>query len=220
MRPRRRWTSTSASGQQQGAGGPGLHLATALDTSQASLDAAQATYQAALAAADVARKALDDTVLRSPIDGQVAQRLAQPGERVGVDARMLEVVDLSRLELEALLSPADSLAVRVGQKARCSSKAVASQVDRPRVVRINPSAQAGQPHGAGVPGHGPQQPGLRQGLFVQGTLRHGPRSAGRAAGRRAHRQAAPYVQVVEAAGGACAGARPARVASGGETWWR
>ncbi len=61
----------------------GFYLATALVNSQASLQAAQATYQAARAAADVARKALDDTVLRSPISGQVAQRLAQPGERVG-----------------------------------------------------------------------------------------------------------------------------------------
>ena len=91
---------------------------TALDTSQANLNAAQASYQAALAAADVARKALADTVLRSPITGLVAQRLVQNGERVAVEARILEVVDLSRLELEALLAPADSVAVRVGQKAR------------------------------------------------------------------------------------------------------
>ena len=85
----------------------GFISATALVTSQSSLDAAKASYQATVAAADVARKALDDTVLKSPITGLVAQRLAQPGERVAVDTRIIEVVDLSRLELEALLSPAD-----------------------------------------------------------------------------------------------------------------
>ena len=58
---------------------------TALDTSQSNLNAALATHRAALAAVEMARKSLDDTVLRSPIDGQVAQRLAQPGERVGVE---------------------------------------------------------------------------------------------------------------------------------------
>src|SRR6218665_1144817 len=110
----------------------GFISATALATSQASLEAARSSYQAAVAAADVARKALDDTVLRSPISGLVAQRLARPGARGGVagggvggrgewvsiDARIIEVVDLSLLELEALISAADSVAVRVGQKAR------------------------------------------------------------------------------------------------------
>lgn len=149
----------------------GFISATALVTSQASLEAAQSSYQAAVAAADVARKALEDTVLRSPISGVVAQRLAQPGERVGVDTRIIEVVDLSRLELEALLNPADSVAVRVGQTAQLTIEGVGAPVPA-TVVRINPSAQAGsrtvpvylrvdQPAGA-TP--------LRQGLFVQGTL--------------------------------------------------
>lgn len=149
----------------------GFISATALVTSQASLESAQSTYRAALAAADVAKKSLDDTVLRSPISGQVSQRLAQPGERMPIDGRVLEVVDLSRLELEALLSPADSLAVRVGQKAQLQIEGSAEPVVA-TVARINPSAQAGsrtvpvylaiaQNRGA---------PALRQGLFVQGLL--------------------------------------------------
>lgn len=147
---------------------------TALVTSQASLEAAQSSYQAAVAAADVARKALDDTVLKSPISGQVAQRLAQPGERVAVDARIIEVVDLSRLELEALLPPADSVAVRVGQKAQLSVEGMAAPVTA-TVVRINPSAQAGS---RTVPVYlrveqAQNATPLRQGLFVQGTLNTG-----------------------------------------------
>ena len=149
----------------------GFISATALVTSQASLESAQSTYRAALAAADVAKKSLDDTVLRSPISGQVSQRLAQPGERMPIDGRVLEVVDLSRLELEALLSPADSLAVRVGQKAQLQIEGSTEPVVA-TVARINPSAQAGsrtvpvylaiaQNRGA---------PALRQSLFVQGLL--------------------------------------------------
>ena len=149
----------------------GFISATALVTSQASLEAAQSSYQAAVAAADVARKALEDTVLRSPISGMVAQRLAQPGERVGVDTRIIEVVDLSRLELEALLNPADSVAVRVGQTAQLTIEGVGAPVPA-TVVRINPSAQAGS---RSVPVYlRVDQPAsatpLRQGLFVQGTL--------------------------------------------------
>lgn len=149
----------------------GFISSTALVTSQASLEAAQSSYQAAVAAADVARKALEDTVLKSPISGQVAQRLAQPGERVAVDARIIEVVDLSRLELEALLTPADSVAVRVGQKAQLSVEGVPAPVAA-TVVRINPSAQAGSrtvPVYLRVEQTQNATP-LRQGLFVQGTL--------------------------------------------------
>lgn len=149
----------------------GFISATALVTSQASLDAAKSTYQAAVAAADVARKALDDTVLRSPISGLVSQRLAQPGERVAIDTRIIEVVDLSSLELEALLSPSDSVTVRVGQKALLAIEGLPAPVSA-TVVRMNPSAQAGSrtvPVYLRVDQSKSDAP-LRQGLFVQGTL--------------------------------------------------
>ena len=74
---------------------------TALDTSLSNLQAAQATHRAALAFADIVRQSLNDTVLKAPIAGQVSQRMAQPGERVGVDARILEIVDLRQIELES-----------------------------------------------------------------------------------------------------------------------
>ncbi len=152
----------------------GFISATALVTSQANLEAAQSSYQAAVAATDVARKALEDTALKSPISGLVAQRMAQPGERVAVDTRIIEVVDLSRLELEALVNPADSVAVRVGQKALLSVEGIAAPVSA-TVVRINPSAQAGSRtvpvylRVEQAPGSAP----IRQGLFVQGTLETG-----------------------------------------------
>ena len=151
---------------------------TALQTSQASLQAAQATYQAALAGADVARKSLLDTVLRSPISGHVTARLAQNGERVGVDARILEVVDLSRMEVEALLGPADSVQVRVGQTARLHIEGDSSSAAtfNATVARINPSAQAGSravPVYLTVDSAQSGLPALRQGLFVQGQLETG-----------------------------------------------
>ncbi len=169
---------------------------TALDTSQNTLTAAKATYKAALAAAEVARKSLDDAVLRAPISGVIAQRLAQPGERVSVDAKIVEIVDLSRLELEATLSAADSVAVRVGQQALLRIEGG----DRPvqaRVVRINPSAQAGSRSVLAYLGID-DPAGLRQGLFAQGTLGTG-RTSALAVPLSAVRtdKPAPYVQVIE-----------------------
>ena len=147
---------------------------TALDTSLANLNAAQSTFRAALAGTDVAKKSVDDSVLKAPISGQVSQRLAQSGERVGIDARIVEIVDLNRLELEATLSAAESTQIQVGQMATLqiegSPKAVAA-----KVVRINPTAQAGSrsvlaylsiDNASNLQKNLP----LRQGLFAQGIL--------------------------------------------------
>lgn len=148
---------------------------TALEASEASLAAARANYQAAQSGADVATKSLDDTVLRAPLSGQIAQRLAQPGERVSVDARVLEIVDLSRLELEANLSAADSLGVKLGQTALLTIEG-ASQPIKAKVLRMNPSAMAGSRSVLAYLALD-NNPGLRQGLFAQGLLQTGSASA-------------------------------------------
>lgn len=144
---------------------------TALDSSMATLSSAEANYRAAQAGADVAAKSLDDTVLRAPISGQVAQRLAQPGERVAVDARIVEIVDLSKLELEANLSATDSLDVKVGQTALLTIEGSATPV-KAKVVRVNPSALAGS---RAVLAYLTidTTANLRQGLFAQGLLATG-----------------------------------------------
>ena len=169
---------------------------TALDTSLANLNAAQSNYKAALAGADVAKKSVDDTVLKAPISGQVSQRLAQSGERVGIDARIVEIVDLSRLELEASLSAADSTQIQVGQIAQLqiegSPKAVAA-----KVVRINPTTQAGSRSVLAYLSIDSVLP-LRQGRFAHGTLGT-TRASMLAVPLSSVRtdKPAPYVQVIE-----------------------
>ncbi len=157
----------------------GFISTTALATSQSNLDAARANLAAARAAADAARKTVSDTVLRSPMDGQIAQRLVQDGERVGVETKVLEIVDPTELEIVAQLPPADSVRVQVGQAASLRVQGVAEGLDTvaARVVRINPSAQAGSrtvavylqvlPRQRGAAGAAPI---LRPGLFLQGQI--------------------------------------------------
>ena len=143
----------------------------ALDTSSSSLAAAEANYRATIASVDMMGKSLDDTVLRSPIAGQVSQRLAQTGERMAVDGRVLEIVDLSRLELEASISPVDSMQVRLGQTAQLQIEGSSNTV-KARVVRVNPTVVAGSRSVIAYLALDPI-PGLRQGLFAQGALNVG-----------------------------------------------
>jgi RND family efflux transporter MFP subunit len=169
---------------------------TALDTSWNNFVAMQANHKAALAAVDMARKSVDDTVLRAPIAGQVSQRLAQPGERVGVDAKVVEIVDLSRIEMEAALSAADSVQVRVGQTAALQIEGSAQPLAA-QVVRINPSTQAGSRSVLAYLSIARPE-GLRQGLFAQGTLASAKISALSVPVSAVRTDKPnPYVQVVE-----------------------
>ena len=173
----------------------GFISATALETSTATLAGAEATHQAALAALDIAKKSLADTSLRSPLNGQFSARLVQNGERVGVDTRVFDVVDLSAFEMEAAITPADAVAVKVGQSATLRVEGLADAV-KATVSRINPSVQAGS-RSVLVYLRVPPGDGMRQGLFTQGQIVIGsitapavPQSAVR------NDKPQPYVQVL------------------------
>jgi membrane fusion protein, multidrug efflux system len=155
--------------------GQGFISKNALDTSDISARGALASLQAARAAAEIARKAVRDCELRAPLSGLVSQRLVQPGERVAVDARLLEIVDLSRIELEAAVAPEDVLGVRVGQHAQVFVDGLARALPA-RVARINPETQSGTRAVMTYLQLGPQ-PDLRQGLFARASIEFERRTA-------------------------------------------
>lgn len=168
---------------------------TALDTSTANLEAAEANHRAALAALDIARKGLADTRLRSPLTGFVSARPVQDGERVGIDARVLEVVDLSAFEVEATVAPGAAAPLKTGQTALLRIEGLAEPV-KATVARINPSVQAGS-RSVLVYLRVPAVQGMRQGLFAQGHVVTGrtlvnavPQSAVR------NDRPQPYIQII------------------------
>ena len=150
----------------------GFISATGLETSISMEASAQAGYLASAAAVSLARKAKADARLVLPIGGIVSQRLVQPGERVAIDAKLVEVVDLSHMELEAAMAPEDVVNVRVGQIARLEVDGRAQPLAA-RVSRINPSTQAGTRSVMVYLATDPSTDtasDLRQGLFARGTI--------------------------------------------------
>ena len=141
----------------------------ALDNSASQYAAAKASVDAAQGALDIVLKSLNDTVSRSPISGLVSVRHVQPGEKVSIDSRLIEIVNLQKLELEAAVPSSEIARVAIGQKVELSVEGLPQHFDG-KVVRINPSTQAGS---RSVPVYvqvtNPQNL-LRVGMFAEGRL--------------------------------------------------
>ncbi len=141
---------------------------TALESSLSNLQTAQATFRAAQAGADVASKALEDSVLKAPFSGQISARFAQSGERMGIDAKILELLDITKFEVETTISSLDAVGLKVGQEATLRIEG-SSQTIKAILTRINPNAQSGSRSVLAYL-QLKNTEGFRQGLFVQGTL--------------------------------------------------
>jgi RND family efflux transporter MFP subunit len=156
--------------QQQALANQGFISRNALQSAESSYEVAQARVGTARSELAVAREALENAVLRAPFSGTVAARLADPGERVAVDAPVLRIVELSRLALEAPV-PAESIAeVRVGQPVTFRVQGFGAREFSGRIERINPTTAEGS---RSIPVHlvveNPQGE-LRGGLFATGSL--------------------------------------------------
>ena len=118
--------------------------------SQNAYDQTQSTYQGSDAAvrwADaqvrMATKAINDAVVRSPIAGVVAKRMVNGGERITPDAPIVNIVDLSRLELEAAIPASDVPSVVLGQSVRFRVDGFGERQFEGKIERINPVAEPG-----------------------------------------------------------------------------
>ncbi len=141
----------------------------ALDNSENQYAAARASVDAAQGALDLVTKSLSDTVLRAPIAGLVSVRHVQPGEKVAADSKLLEIVNLQKLELEAAVPASDIGRVAIGQPVELRVEGQPAPFEG-KVVRINPATQSGS---RSVPVYvqlANTQNQLRVGMFAEGQL--------------------------------------------------
>lgn len=115
---------------------------TAFENAESQFSIARANVESARGALDVAQKALADTVIRAPITGLVSARSVQPGEKVSPDNRLLDVVDLRQMEMEAAVPATDIMHVALGQEVQVKVDGMPQRLTG-KVVRINPATQAG-----------------------------------------------------------------------------
>ncbi|MGE0882176.1 MAG: efflux RND transporter periplasmic adaptor subunit [Blastocatellales bacterium] len=114
---------------------------------------AKARYQAALdavnqqlaiveqqrAALALARKAITDTVVRSPISGAVKEKFANRGSYLAVGGRIVSLVKINPLRLRADIPESFAAAVQKGQTMTLTVEAFPGRTFSGRVVRIGPS---------------------------------------------------------------------------------
>ena len=92
----------------------------AYDRSEAGAEQATATRAAARAAVDTARQRLADAVLTSPVDGVVAARRTDVGERLGEDTVAFVVEQTAPLKLRFRVPERYLAAVKVGQTVKAT----------------------------------------------------------------------------------------------------
>ena len=86
------------------------------EQSMVDYQAQQENVRAQHANVDIAAKANQDGVVKSPITGIITQRQVEPGQTVAAGQTLFEIVDPDRLELQAQLPVEQQTALTVGNK--------------------------------------------------------------------------------------------------------
>jgi membrane fusion protein (multidrug efflux system) len=117
--------------------GKGSVSQAAYDRSQAAYDAAAAAVGSAEAARDLSRQRLEDAWLRSPIDGVVAEKRTDVGERLGDNSVAFVVVQTSPLKLRFRLPERYLSRVEPGQAVRAQVDPYPGETFTGRLTVVN-----------------------------------------------------------------------------------
>lgn len=149
----------------------------AYDNAQSAAKVAQSQVQSLEAQLALAEKSLQDTLIHAPISGWIAKRYVQRGDKVSPDTPLFSIVDLSHLELEALIPANEISRVSVGQKFKAHVEGFPDQQYNGRVSRIGAQALHGSRAITVFIDIDNPDAALKDGLFAEGTLVMGQRDA-------------------------------------------
>ena len=118
----------------------------------------------------LAEKSLSDTTIRAPIGGWISQRTIQRGDKISPDSPLFGIVDLSRLELEAL-APANEIGrIAIGQTFNARIEGYGDRPLTGHVSRIAPQASGGNRAVSIFIEFANPDTAIKSGLFAEGNL--------------------------------------------------
>ena len=108
--------------------------------SQAAFDQTLSAYKSAKAAMAMAKKALDDTVIRAPVDGVVVKRSVERGQTVAASLQAPELFiiaqDLTDMQVETAIDESDVGRITEGMTASFTVDAFPGRVCQSRVKQV------------------------------------------------------------------------------------
>jgi RND family efflux transporter MFP subunit len=114
-----------------------------VETAKAGIYSAEAGVQQAEATLRLAQQAVKDTVIRSPIDGVVAERKVEPGTQIALaKPDVMRIVSLTNIYFDAQLPETQYAEVRMGQPVAISVDAIPGRTFRGTVSKIFPVASS------------------------------------------------------------------------------
>ncbi len=116
--------------------------AATLDVFKAERAEAQATLKEVEAGVAKARRDLQFAQVKAPFDGAIGNRSAQPGQYVQPGSRLMALVPLGSVYVEANFKETQLARIKIGQTARLTVDAAPGRMIEGRVVGISPASGA------------------------------------------------------------------------------
>ncbi|MEP7208838.1 MAG: efflux RND transporter periplasmic adaptor subunit [Casimicrobiaceae bacterium] len=141
----------------------------AFDNSESGYNVAKGGVKSAEAQVQIARNALADAMVVAPIAGIVARRHVQPGEKVAFDSPVVTIVDLTQLELQAMVPAGDVPELAVGMPVELTVDGFDRRFAG-RIERINPATEAGTRAIVVYVGIANRDQALKGGMYATGRV--------------------------------------------------
>ncbi|MFQ3231205.1 MAG: membrane fusion protein (multidrug efflux system), partial [Reinekea sp.] len=123
--------------------GQGIATSSLLEEVQSNVEAMKANLNSQQAQIKSVDYSLRNAVIRAPLSGVVSARNVDPGQFIGVGSPLLEIVDLSVMELKVNVSTANNGLIRKGMPVEVSLEGLENQVFNGVISRISPVASVG-----------------------------------------------------------------------------
>ncbi|HEY4707140.1 MAG TPA: efflux RND transporter periplasmic adaptor subunit [Thermodesulfobacteriota bacterium] len=145
-------------------------MRTRFDVAAAQFHQAESGVAEAEARRSLAGKRLGDTVIKSPIEGEVSRRVISAGEYINEKAPAFTVVSTGTLKFKGTVAESSAPEVRAGQEVQVTVEAFKDRVFKGRLTRISPAVDV-RTRTLEVEASVPNQNGvLKPGFFAKGRI--------------------------------------------------